>query len=71
MIVDVDLFRRWDVIAMCVAMAILFVLEMLGVFNKPYITITAICRSLPTSVLFLIWLWLGYHFRVWKWMGKL
>jgi hypothetical protein len=62
MIVDVDLFRRWDVIAMCLAMAILFVLEMLGVFTDQYITITAIVRSQPAWLLWMEWGWLGWHF---------
>jgi hypothetical protein len=66
MIVDVDLFKRWDVIAMCVAMAILFVLEMLGVFTHRYVTITAIVRSLPKWALAMAWGWLGFHFLIQK-----
>jgi uncharacterized protein YjeT (DUF2065 family) len=42
-----DLIPRWDLVAMCVAMAILFVLEMLGVFGHPNVTITAIVRLTP------------------------
>lgn len=60
--VDVSIFRRGDVIAMCVAMGILFTLEMLGVFNSHYITITAIIRSAPKWALAMVWGWLGYHF---------
>jgi hypothetical protein len=65
MMVDVDLFRRWDVIAMCLAMAILFVLEMLGVFTDRYVTITAIVRSVPRWALSMVWGWLGWHF-LWR-----
>lgn len=62
--VDVSLFRRGDVIAMCVAMGILFTLEMLGVFNDRYITITAIIRSLPKWSRSMILGWLAYHFII-------
>lgn len=56
-------YFRWDVVAMCIAMAILFGFEMAGVFGKHYITITAICRAcLPMWARAMIWGWLGWHF---------
>ena len=58
-------YVRWDYIALCIAMSIVFGLEMLGVFGKTYVTITYIFRSyIPKYVLALIWLWLAYHFRI-------
>jgi hypothetical protein len=57
-----DLIPRWDLVAMCVAMAILFVLEMLGVFGYPNVTITAIVRLTPRWMLAMVWGWLGWHF---------
>jgi hypothetical protein len=58
-------YFRWDVAAMFVAFAILFVLEMLGVFGRHYITITAIIRAyVPVWLRAGIWGWLGYHFLI-------
>jgi hypothetical protein len=38
-------YEHWDVIAMYLAIAIVLFFEFLGVFNKQYITITAIVRQ--------------------------
>jgi hypothetical protein len=57
-----DLIPRWDLVAMCVAMAILFALEMLGIFGYPNVTITAIVRLTPKWMLAMVWGWLGWHF---------
>lgn len=60
-------YFRWDYIAMFVAMSILFVLEMLGVFGKHYVTITDVVRAyMPLPVRAMIWGWLGLHFLIQK-----
>ena len=56
------LIPRWDMCAMLTAMAILFLLEMLGVFGHRYVTITAIVRLTPRWILAMVWGWLGWHF---------
>lgn len=62
---DAALFKRWDVVAMCVAMSIVFTLEMLGVFTNKYVTITAIVRgTVPRWARAMICGWLYYHFVV-------
>ena len=60
---DPSLFKRWDVIAMCAAMSIVFTLEMFGVFTNRYVTITAIVRgTVPLWARAMILGWLCYHF---------
>lgn len=56
-------YIRWDVVAMCVAMSILFTLEMFGVFTDRYITITAMVRMfIPKWVRAPLIGLLAYHF---------
>ena len=56
-------YVHWDLVAMAVAMAVIFGFEMLGVFTDKYVTITAIIRAtVPIGIRLLIWAWLGYHF---------
>jgi len=62
MSLDLSILKRWDVIAMCISMAVLFVLEMLGVFGHKFVTITAIVRLAPKWILSMVWGWLGWHF---------
>lgn len=58
-------FKHWDVVAMCVAMAIVFGFEMMGVFGHKYITITALVRMyMPKWVRAMILGWLVYHFMI-------
>lgn len=57
-----DILKRWDLIAMCISMAVIFTLEMFGVFGKHCVTITAIVRLLPKWLLAMVWGWLGWHF---------
>lgn len=58
---------RWDYIAMCVALSIVFVFEMLGVFGKDFVTITYIVRSyMPMWMRAMILGWLCYHFMIAK-----
>jgi len=50
---------------MCVAMAIVFGFEMMGVFGHKYITITALVRMyMPKWVRAMILGWLVYHFMI-------
>lgn len=64
-VVSAIAYVRWDYIALCVAMAIVFGLEMLGVFGKHYITITEITVTyLPAWARAMILGWLGYHFLI-------
>jgi len=57
------MFHHWDYVALCVAMAVVFALEMLGVFGKHYVTITYIIRTyMPWAARVAVWLWLGHHF---------
>lgn len=56
---------RWDYIALCVSMAVLFGLEMLGVFGSHYVTITYVVRTyMPAWARAMVWGWLGYHFLI-------
>jgi hypothetical protein len=58
-----DLYRRWDLIAMAIAMGVVFGFEMFGVFSARYVTITAIVRAfVPMWLRWMIWGWLGWHF---------
>lgn len=57
------IYTRWDVVAMCLAMSVLFTFEMLGVFTSHYITITAIVRAyVPKWLRAMLLGWLVYHF---------
>lgn len=61
--IDATRYVRWDVVAICLAMAVLFTFEMLGVFTARYITITAIVKgTVPPWVRAMILGWLCYHF---------
>lgn len=53
---------RWDLVAMCIALGVVFGLEMLGVFGKHYVTITAIVRLQPKWLRAMELGWLCYHF---------
>jgi uncharacterized membrane protein YozB (DUF420 family) len=56
-------YIRWDVAMMCLAMAVLFAFEMLGVFTDKYITITALVRMyMPKWMRAMILGWMVYHF---------
>lgn len=60
-------YLRWDVVAMCVALAVVFVFEMVGVFTNNYITITALVRQfVPLWARAMVLGWLCYHFMVQK-----
>lgn len=56
-------FVRWDTVSITIAIAILVVLELLGVFNDRYVTITYLVRTfipLPARAAIIGWMW--YHF---------
>jgi hypothetical protein len=58
-------YLRWDYLAMFLAMGILFTLEMLGIFGRHYVTITAIVRAfLPAWARAMILGWLCFHFLI-------
>lgn len=58
-------YLRWDVVAMYLAMAVIFVFEMLGVFSPRYITITHIVREhVPLWARGMIIGWLFVHFLI-------
>lgn len=58
-------YVRWDLIAMCVALAIVFGFEMLGVFTDRYVTVTALVRAVvPKWARAMICGWLCYHFLI-------
>lgn len=58
-------YVHWDVVALLIAMGIVFVLEMLGVFTDRYVTITAIVRTfIPKWFRAMVCGWLLYHFVV-------
>lgn len=60
-------YVRWDVIALCAALAVVFVFEMLGVFTTRYVTITALVRqAVPLWARAMILGWLCYHFMIQK-----
>ena len=62
---NLSIFSRWDVIAMCVALAVVFTFEMLGVFTTRYITITALVRGyMPLWVRAMVLGWMCYHFMI-------
>ena len=62
-------FTRWDLIVMCIVMALVFTFEMLGVFNARFVTITAICRSfVPRPLRAFICLWLFWHMVIAGWL---
>lgn len=59
------IYPRWDLVAMCIALAIVFAIEMLGVFSagREYVTITSICRTfIPLWLRAPILGWMVYHF---------
>ena len=56
-------FHHWDVVALCVAMAVVFVFEMVGVFRTDYVTITYLVRSyMPFWMRAMILGWMWWHF---------
>jgi hypothetical protein len=58
-------FTHWDVVALCVAMSVVFALEMLGVFTTKYVTITAIVRAyMPMWARAMVLGWMCYHFMI-------
>ncbi|MGH9522719.1 MAG: hypothetical protein ACRD3E_09335 [Terriglobales bacterium] len=58
-------FIRWDVIAMAIALGVVFGFEMLGVFTDRYVTITAIVRAyVPKWACAMVCGWLFYHFVI-------
>lgn len=60
-------FKHWDVVAMCIAMAVVFGFEMLGVFTSRYVTITAIVRAyMPLWARGMVIGWLAVHFLIQK-----
>lgn len=62
---DVSKYVRWDIIAMSLAMSVVFSFEMLGVFKPGYVTITAIVRAyIPKWLRAMILGWLCYHFMI-------
>jgi len=62
-------FKRWDLVLMCISLAAAFGMEMLGVFGRDFVTITAICRSfVPRWIRFLVCLWLMWHMVAIGWL---
>lgn len=62
---DFSKYLRWDLVAMCTALAVVFAFEMLGVYTDRYITITAIIRAtIPRWARAMILGWLCYHFML-------
>ena len=58
-------YVHWDMVAMCLALAVVFGFEMLGVFTDRYVTITAIVRqTVPLWARAMILGWLCYHFMI-------
>jgi hypothetical protein len=58
-------YINWDVLLMLVLFGVIGTLEMVGVFNRHFITITAIIRaSIPRPFRWMILGWLTYHFGV-------
>ena len=58
-------YLRWDIVAMCVALAVVFAFEMAGVFGRHYITITAIVRAyVPIWARGMVIGWLAVHFLI-------
>ena len=58
-------YTHWDMIVMCLALAVVFGFEMLGVFTDRYVTITAIVRqTVPLWARAMILGWLCYHFMI-------
>jgi uncharacterized membrane protein YozB (DUF420 family) len=52
-------------IVMCLALAVVFGFEMLGVFTDRYVTITAVVRqTVPLWARAMILGWLCYHFMI-------
>jgi hypothetical protein len=65
MLVALSSFKHWDVVALLVALLIVFVLEMMGVFGEQYVTITAVVRSyIPMWARAMILGWLVFHFLI-------
>lgn len=58
-------YIRWDMVAMCAALAVVFAFEMLSVFTLKYVTITAIIRqTMPMWLRAMILGWMFYHFML-------
>lgn len=65
MLAALSTFKHWDVAALLIAMLIVFVLEMMGVFGKQYVTITAVIRTyVPMWARAMILGWLAFHFLI-------
>lgn len=61
-----NLFYRWDFIAMLVALSVVLGFEMLGVFTTRYVTITWLTTHyIPRWALSMVWGWMGWHF-LWR-----
>jgi hypothetical protein len=64
--IGLERYPHWDMVLMCIALAIVFGFEMLGV-SQPgkYVTITSIVKqTCPKWVLAMVWGWLLYHFII-------
>lgn len=62
---DLSAYARWDLVAMGLALTVVFGFEMLGVFTDRYVTITAIVRhAIPTWARAMILGWLCWHFLI-------
>ena len=60
---DFSKYVRWDMVAMCVALATVFSFELLGVFTDRYVTITAIVKqTVPLWVRAMLLGWMCWHF---------
>lgn len=58
-------FVRWDVLLLLALGAAIFVLEILGIVNPRFATITALIRaSIPRWARWMILGWLMFHFGV-------
>ncbi len=57
--------RRWDLIAMFLLLALVFIFEMLGVFSPKMITITQIIKDfIPMPIRIMVCSWITWHFVV-------
>lgn len=60
-------YNRVQLIATCLALGVVFALEIMGLVSTRFVTITAICRDVvPRWVRAMICGWLCYHFVVEK-----
>lgn len=58
-------YVRWDFIVMLCLIGALAVFEFVGIFNRPFLTITELtCHYIPAWLRAMIIGWIGYHFLI-------